>query len=570
MKGTGVSPGISIGKAFILKKNIVVPSGRIIESEAEIKQEINDFDKAVSEAINEVRKIISINKFNYKPEDIAILETQTEFIGDPQIMTDVHDMISNEKKSAIDAVSDAVGAMVQLFRNIDDEYLRARTPDIQDAGNRIIKHLLKRDDTPPIEYPENTIIIAEDITPTEAIILDPVKIAGIATLEGSITSHAAIIARSRGIPAVAGCSEELMKINNNDRVIIDGSTGDIIVDPDPETLNLFMEKKKVFEEHTRLLRSLQDTPAITKDGRRIRLFGNISGPDDMEQLLENGGEGVGLLRTEILFMMSDSFPSEEKQYQFYRQIATKAGSNPVIIRTLDIGGDKQLPYFKIPDEQNPFMGYRAIRISLDRKDVFLTQVKAILRASVSGNLKIMLPMICNVDEVKEAKELIRMAKQELDNSGLKYNPGIELGIMIEIPSAAMIVDMLSAEVDFFSIGTNDLCQYTMAVDRMNKKVSSLYDHFNPGLLRLIHSIIEQAHIHNKKVGMCGEMASDHFATLLLLGMGLDEYSMSSSSIPGIKKIITDNTFTKANEVFSIVMTLDSPEKIRKYLQETLK
>jgi len=570
MKGTGVSPGISIGNAFILKKSVVVSSGRTVESEEEIIEQISDFDKAVVAAADEVKKIISDNKGTFKQEDIAILETQIEFIGDTQIMSDVHDKIRNERRTAIDSVTDAVGSMVHLFRNMDDAYLRARTTDIQDAGNRIIKHLLKRDDAPAHEYSENSIIIAEDITPTEAITLDPRKIAGIVTLEGSRTSHAAIIARSRVIPAVAGCSEELMNINNNDTVIIDGSTGDVIVDPDPETLNLFAEKKKVYDEHSKLLKSLRETPAITRDGRKISIFGNISVPDDIDQLDENGGEGVGLLRTEILFMMSDSFPSEEKQYQFYRQIASKSGDKPVIIRTLDIGGDKQLPYFKIPEEQNPFMGYRAIRISLDKKDVFMTQIKAILRASVSGNLKIMLPMICKIDEVREAKKLIGDAKTELDNAGKKYNPEIELGIMIEIPSAAMMVDLLSAEVDFFSIGTNDLCQYAMAVDRMNNKVSSLYDHFNPGLLRLINTIIEQAHIHNRKVGMCGEMASDPLATMILLGMGLDEFSMSPPSIPEIKKIIRDNTLVRAREVWNKVKTLDSSDKIREYLQETLK
>ncbi|HPT21737.1 MAG TPA: phosphoenolpyruvate--protein phosphotransferase, partial [Bacteroidales bacterium] len=339
---------------------------------------------------------------------------------------------------------------------------------------------------------------------------------------------------------------------------------------DQGQIDEYLHKQKLFREKRLLLESIKDLPSKTTDGHMVKVYANISAPDDLEQVYENGGEGIGLLRTEMLFMGRDSFPSEEEQFQFYRLVAIKSKNLPVIIRTIDIGGDKQLNYFGIPVENNPFLGYRAIRICLDRKDIFMPQLRAILRASAFGTLKIMFPMICNVDEVIQAKECVRQAKNDLTDSGIKFDSDIELGIMIEIPSAALTADILAREVDFFSIGTNDLCQYTMAVDRMNDSVSMLYNHFNPGVLRLIQKVIEEAHKQGKQVGMCGEMASDPLATLLLLGMGLDEFSMSPASIPVIKNIIINHTLTEAGDILGRVMDMDNPDSITSYLQEVLK
>jgi phosphotransferase system enzyme I (PtsI) len=457
-----------------------------------------------------------------------------------------------------------------MFRNMNDEYLKARSADLQDAGNRILLNLNITGQPAYSKYGENTIIIAEDISPSDTIILDITKIKGFATQLGGRTSHAAIIAKAKGIPAVVACGKDLMDIENNDTIILDGSTGEIIIRPDLKTIEEYKIKQLKIAEELSLLKSLKDLPVQTTDGHKVKLLANISDDSDLEQVIENGGQGVGLFRTELLFLGRNSFPSEEEQFQFYRKVAIKSKNKPVTVRTLDIGGDKQLSYFGIPDENNPFLGYRAIRICLNQKDIFFTQLKAILRASVFGNLKIMFPMICNADEVRLAKDCLQEVKHELTSSGIEFNNNIETGIMIEIPSAALMADILAKEVDFFSIGTNDLCQYTLAVDRMNDKVSSLYNHFNPGLLRLIQNVIEQAHNQNKTVGMCGEMASDPLATLLLMGMGLDEFSMGTASIPGVKNIIIRNNFSRAREICKKVMGMDSSNSITDYLQEELK
>ena len=570
MFGIGVSPGISIGRARKIIKTFVAISGITLDNDEAKKKEIGKFNDAVQSAITEIEAIKSNKKLNLKSEDIEILDTQIEFLSDPQIKSDVLDKINHENKTASDAVIEVIAAAVLMFKNIDDEYLSARAADVQDIGNRIVNNL--KDDRKLFkqDFDEDTIIIAEDIAPSDTINLDISKIKGFATQLGGKTSHASIIAKAKGIPAIVACGIELMNIEDNDTVIIDGTTGELFIRPDIKTIEAYKRKQKIFAEESALLKSLAVLPATTTDSHNVKLYANISNSDDFEQVFENGGEGVGLLRTELLFMGRNSFPTEEEQFNFYKQVAIKSRNKPVIIRTLDIGGDKQLNYFGIPHEENPFLGFRAIRICLNQRDIFMTQLKALLRASAFGNLKIMFPMICCLDEVLQAKECVNLAKDELTNAGIDFNKNIELGIMIEIPSAALISDILVKEVDFFSIGTNDLCQYALAVDRMNEKVSYLYNHFNPGVLRLIQNVIEQAHRHRKLVGMCGEMASDPLATLLLLGMGLDEFSMGAASIPNIKKIIIGNSLSKAREVYRDVMKMNNSESIISYLTEVSK
>jgi phosphotransferase system enzyme I (PtsI) len=567
MKGIGVSPGISIGKAFVIKKREAALTGILLKNEAEILLDIERFDLAVSHAVDEIESIMANTQLSLQDEELALLETQVELLTDPQIKADVIEKVKSDKKNANDALIEVIGDFVRLFENMDDEYMRARSADIKDIGRRILNHLDEPGKVTAQKFDPDTIIIAEDISPSDTITMDIKHVTGFATQAGSKTSHTTIIAKSKGIPAVVGCGKELSTVVNNDVVILDGINGIVYINPGQEIIDGHIIKRAAYQEQSAKLKALKDISALTSDGKKITLSANISGADDMDDVFHNGGEGVGLLRTELLFMDRDSFPTEDEQFEFYKSVALRSKNKPVIVRTIDIGGDKHLPYFNLPAELNPFLGYRAIRICLDRKDLFITQLKAILRASVFGDLKIMFPMISNVQEIKSAKRIVAEAQAELLNNNIVFNADIKVGIMIEVPSAAITADILAKEVDFFSIGTNDLCQYTLAVDRMNEKISHLYDPFNPGVLRLIQNVIEQGQKHNIHVGMCGEMASDPIATLLLLGMGLDDLSMSAASIPAIKNIIINNSITKARDIYKKVMEMNSSEKIIAYLQE---
>jgi len=567
MKGIGVSPGIAIGRACVIKNSKAEVTGVLLKDEAEISNHINKFDEAVNLAIHEIEAIKQNPDLTLHEEDIAILDTQIEFLSDPQLRDDVFEKITADKKNVSDALIETIANMVQLFQEMYDEYMKARTTDIQDIGNRILKYLIKSNSGFTQAFEPGTIIIAEDIAPSDTITMDTQNVVGFSTQMGSKTSHTAIIAKAKGLPAVVGCGDELTAIKDNDLIILDGLTGLVFINPEDKIINEYNYKRDTYVSNSNKLKQLKEIQPITTDGTEIKLFANISSADDLEAVFDNGGEGVGLLRTELLFMGRDSFPTEDEQFEFYKRVALQSKGKPVIVRTIDIGGDKQLPYFDLPAEQNPFLGYRAIRICLDRTDLFITQLKAILRASIFGDLKIMLPMISNVQEVRQAKSIIAQAKQELLQANISFNATIEVGIMIEIPSAAITADILAKEVDFFSIGTNDLCQYTLAVDRMNEKISHLYDPYNPGVLRLINYIIQQAHQHKIHVAMCGEMASDPLATLLLLGMGLTEFSMSAAAIPAIKNIIINNDTIKAKHIYEKVMAMDSSDSITQFLQE---
>ncbi len=566
INGIGVSPGIAIGKASLLKKQEAALSGITLNDE-DIVIEIEKFNSAVTLSVQEVEAMVSSYDQSQGKEGLEILETHIELLTDPQISEDVTEKISKEKKNANDAVIEVIRAAVDLFKNMDDEYLSARAADVQDIGNRLLRNLNASVSTTISAYEVDTIIIAEDLTPSDTISMDTTHVAGFATQVGGRTSHAAIIARSRGIPAIVGCGITLMDIKDGDLLILDGQNGAIIINPDKNTVEQYRIKQENWLKQNNLLRSLKDTPATTTDGVNIKLMANIGDTNDMEQAIGFGAEGAGLLRTELLFMGRDAVPSEDEQFEFYKAVALKAKGKPVIVRTLDIGGDKQLPYFNFPAEQNPFLGYRAIRICLDRPDIFIVQLKAILRASAFGRLKIMFPMISNIQEVKAAKVILQQAKDELAKAGINFDKNIPVGIMIEIPSAAITADLLAKEVDFFSIGTNDLCQYTLAVDRMNEQIKELYDPYNPGVLRLIAYVIEQGHKNNVEVGMCGELASDPKATLLLLGMGLTEFSMSAAAIPEIKNIIINNSLATAKQIHKRVIEMDNSALITAYLQE---
>lgn len=567
INGIGVSPGIAIGKACLLKKQEASLTGMLLRNDADITAETEKFNNAVILSVHEVETMINNYDQSQDKEGLEILETHIELLTDPQISEDVTEKISKEKKNANDAVIEVIRDAVDLFKNMDDEYLSARAADVQDIGDRLLRNLNASNPSTIATYEVDTIVIAEDLTPSDTISMDTRHVAGFATQVGGRTSHAAIIARSRGIPAIVGCGITLTDIKDGDLLILDGQSGTIIINPDQNTVEQYRIKQENWQVQANLLRSLKDTPAATIDGVNIKLLANIGDANDMEQALGFGAEGSGLLRTELLFMGRGALPGEDEQFEFYKAVALKAKGKPVIVRTLDIGGDKQLPYFNFPAEQNPFLGYRAIRICLDRPDIFIVQLKAILRASAFGRLKIMFPMISNIQEVKAAKVILQQAKDELAKAGINFDKNIPVGIMIEIPSAAITVDLLAKEVDFFSIGTNDLCQYTLAVDRMNEQIKDLYDPYNPGVLRLIAYVIEQGHKNNVEVGMCGELASDPKATLLLLGMGLTEFSMSAAAIPEIKNIIVSSNLTAATQLYKHVMELDNSTLITAYLQE---
>ncbi|TDW97458.1 phosphoenolpyruvate--protein phosphotransferase [Dinghuibacter silviterrae] len=563
MKGIGVSPGISIGRAYVVASHTMARTGIVLTSDQAVQEEVVLFHQAVEASIHEVKAIIANVNSAIPEEGLAILEMQVELLDDPQLATDVTTKIGRDRKSAHDAVVEAIQEAVQLLKNTDDDYFRARAADVQDIGQRILQHIDGPGNAGPRTFDAGTILIAEDLSPSDTILIDTSRIRGFATNAGGKTSHTAIIALSRGIPAVVGCGDDLAGIANNDLILLDGETGLILVNPSQDQVDEYQQKNAAFTEKQRLLQSLKNIPATTTDGITIRLMANIGREEDMAPALEHGAEGVGLLRTELLFLGKDAFPTEDEQFEYYKWIALLSKNKPVTIRTLDIGGDKQLPYFPLPEEQNPVLGYRAIRIGLDQKDILRTQLRAILRASAFGRLRILLPMISGVQEVRAVKEILAAEKKEVTG----FDPHIPLGIMIEIPSAAIMADLLAKEVDFFSIGTNDLCQYTLAVDRMNERVKGLYDPYNPAVLRLISYTIGQAHAHNIGVCLCGELASDPLATLLLAGMGLEEFSMNAGSIPLIKNIILHSSRSEAVAVFKKVMTMDNSRDIVHYLEE---
>lgn len=567
MKGIGVSPGISIGRSFVLKKSNNKLSRMLLNVDESISLEIEKFEKALKISISEVEAIIANKELQLQTEEIDILKVQIEFLSDPQIRVDVLEGINTDHKNAHDALLLVIQKRVKPIIGMGDEYMHARWADIQDIGKRMLRHLNNSFYEKTGFLPKDTIIIAEDLSPSETIHLDLNHVIGFATQVGSKSSHTSILAKAKGIPAVVGCGNKLELIKNNDIIIIDGRSGQVLINPDKDSLEEYIRLRADHLRMTEVLKSLMDVDAVTSDGEAIQLLGNISQANDLEDVFDNGGQGVGLFRTEMLFINRNNYPTEDEQFNFYREVADKSNNIPVTIRTCDIGADRPCPYLDLPKEQNPSLGFRAIRICLDRPDWFIIQLKAILRASIYGNFKIMFPMISNLKELRDAKDILELAKQQLKKDGIPFDEGIEVGIMIEIPSAATTADLLAKEVDFFSIGTNDLCQFFIAVDRSNEKIQDLYQTFHPGFLRLIRYVIEQAKKYSIPVGMCGEMASDTRAVKLLMGMGLREFSMSAGSIAVIKEVILNTSITRSVEVYERVMELESTEAILKYLDE---
>lgn len=474
--------------------------------------------------------------------------------------------VQEQKMYAVQAVGQVMEYFAAIFEGMDDPYMQERAADVRDVGKRLIKNINHPEGSVNVDYTEPFVLVAEDVTPSDTIQLPRQFVRAIVAAKGGATSHAAILARSLGIPAVMGAGPELLEQTvSGDLMIVDGTSGSIHINPDEQTLAKY--RKQVEEEQAQMkqLEQLRDLPAQTTDGRRVELAANIGRPEETEFVLSKGAEGVGLFRSEFLFMDREQLPTEEDQFIAYRDAVSGMAGKPVIIRTLDVGGDKHLPYLDMPKEENPFLGWRAIRISLDRIDLFKTQLRAILRASAFGKALIMFPMISHMEQIRRAKQLVEEAKQELRQEGISFDEAILLGIMIEIPAACLIADTLAGEVDFFSIGTNDLVQYTLAVDRMNERLSDLYSYFHPAVLRLIQSVIDASHRNGIWTGMCGEMAADPLAAPLLVGMGLDEFSCNANSLLRVKEQIRRLSYQTAQEAAKHALALGTPNEVKTYL-----
>ncbi len=568
IKGTAVSKGIAIEKALVLKKDVIRLTDRKI-SENEIEQELAQLETALTKSMEQIEKIQARALRELGPDKAQVFEAHKMLITDPVLRDSIVNKIQTEYIGAADAAFKAIEELKAVFEMMDNEYMRERVADIKDIGDRLIRNILGKERVDLSNLKEDVIIIAEDLTPSDTAAMDKNHVKGFATEIGGETSHTAIIARSLEIPAVVGCAKAIRKIITGDMVIIDGSEGAVFLNPDPATLAKYEEEGRNFQIRKEKLKGLKDFPAITLDGHCVELAGNIAKPEGVIKVLDNGGEAIGLFRTEFLYMNRNTFPSEEEQFAAYKKVAQSMEGKPVIVRTLDIGGDKHLSYLDLSGEMNPFLGYRAIRICLEEVELFKTQLRAILRGSAYGKIKIMFPMISGIGELRKAKAILEEAKLELKQKNMAFDENIEVGIMMEIPSAALTADILAKEADFFSIGTNDLCQYTLAVDRMNEKLSSLYDPLHPAVLRLIKNVIDAGHRQGIMVGVCGEMASGIENSIILLGLGLDEFSMSPSAIPSVKEAIRSITFKKAQAIAKKVMEFDNSGAIKKYVQEEL-
>ncbi len=562
MKGLGVSPGIGIGKAYIIeKKSMEIIKTHINDTE----QEIIRLKDAIEDGKNQLNELYLKTLNDIGEKEAQIFKSHEMMLEDDTFISEVKNKIKNESVNAEYAFNEVAKYYIQLFENIEDEYLRERSEDIKDVMTRVLKSLLNIKTMDYSKINNNSIVVAKDLTPSDTAQFEKGKIEAMITEIGGKTSHAAIIARIMGIPTVIGIDNITDKIKDNDIVICDGRTGKVIVNPNEKQLFYYQQKKDKLEEISIELKKQIGLPTITKDNFEVSLSANIGTPNDVDTVLENDAEGIGLFRSEFIFMNRECQPTEDEQFEEYKEVLQKMGDKPVIIRTLDIGGDKNVPYLDIPKEMNPFLGYRAIRLCLGNVEVFRTQLRAILRAGIYGNVKIMFPMISTLKELRDAKKILERAKQELKSEGIPFKEEIEIGIMIEIPSAAIISDLLAKEVDFFSIGTNDLIQYTMAVDRMNSKLSHLYSQYHPALLRLIKGIIDNAHNAGIWVGMCGEAAGDPKLIPLFIGMGLDEFSMNAPTILSSRYIIRNLNKSEMEQIANKTLNLETAVEVEEYL-----
>ena len=560
LTGIGASEGVSIGKVLLfVEGNMVIPQE--IDANSTIEGELAKLENGLKKSKTQLIAIREKVKEKMGEDKAAIFDGHIMLLEDEDLIEEVEAKITGDKLPAARALREGIDEYCEMISKLDDPYLRERAADLQDIGKRWLKNLLeiKINDFSNLE--PNTIVVTKDLTPSDTAQIDLENCVGFITEIGGKTAHSAIMARSLELPAVVGVKGVLGEVKDGELVIMDGETGEIFLEPTEKLVEEYKIKQEKIRVEKEELKKLIHEEAVTLDGRKVDIWGNIGSPNDVDAVIESGATGIGLYRTEFLFMNSDHFPTEEEQYQAYRVVAEKMQGKPVTIRTMDIGGDKELPYLDLPKEMNPFLGYRAIRISLENKDMFKTQLRAILRASQYGQIKIMYPMISSINEIRKANAILEECKKELDEIGKIYDRNIKVGIMVETPSTAIVAYKFAKEVDFFSIGTNDLTQYFLAVDRGNELVSSLYNSFNPAVLEAIQKVIDAAHHAGISVSMCGEFAGDKRATRLLLGMGLDSFSMSASSGLTVKKIIRNSNYVDAQKYRDLILKQDTPEDV---------
>jgi phosphoenolpyruvate-protein phosphotransferase len=563
LHGIAASRGIAIGPVFHFQKvNLRFERCTVEDPSAEWAR----FQGAIETACEQLADVCAIAEAECGPEDAAIFQAHTLILEDPELHEAVRTKVETQCINAESALGDAAEMYVELLESLDDEYLRARAADVRDVTDRVLRILLGVAGSNSVELAAPSIILARDLTPSDTVLLDKSLVLGFGTAEGGPTAHTAILARALGLPAVVGIGPELLEIPDSTMLILDGSSGTVIAGPDMETVSSYRARHTATVTALAQSRERAHEPAITRDGHRVEVVANAGNVEGARTALEAGAEGIGLLRTEFLYLERTSLPDEDEQYQAYRAIADMFGDRPVILRTLDVGGDKDLPYLDLPPETNPFLGVRAIRLCLARPELLRSQLRAALRAGVGRNLKVMFPMVATVAEVRAARAMLQACRDELLAEGQPVAAEMDVGIMVEVPSAALMADHLAAEVDFFSIGTNDLSQYTMAADRTNAQVATLATGFQPAVLRLVRDVIAAAHAQGKWVGLCGELAGEPLAVPILLGLGLDEFSMNPPAIPLAKQVIRALTLDEVRAVAQEALALESSDAVRALVQ----
>lgn len=566
LKGIAASSGVTIAKAYKLESPEI-----IIEKKTgcDFNAECAKFDAALEQSKQDIQKIKAAASERLSEEELAIFDAHLMVADDPALASEVKSMCENEGVNCEYALDQVAGNYIAMFESLDDEYMRERAADIRDVTTRIKYHIMNVPIADLSLIDEESIVVAHDLTPSDTAQLNKKFTKGFATEIGGRTSHSAIMARSLEIPAIVGIEGVMKEVKNGDLLILDALKGELLVNPDAETVKAYEEKGRKYKEEVEALKVLKDQKSMTTDGHEVLLVGNIGTPNDVDGVIANGGEGVGLYRTEFLYMNASALPTEEEQFEAYKKVLEAMNPKPVVVRTLDIGGDKKLSYLPIDPEMNPFLGYRAIRLCLDRKDIFRTQLRALIRASAYGKLEIMFPMIATLKEFREAKGVYEEERAKLVAEGVKVGE-IEVGMMVEIPAAAVLADQFAKEADFFSIGTNDLIQYSMAADRMSEKVSYLYQPFNPSILKLIKMTIDGAHKEGKWCGMCGEMAGEPDAISVLMGLGLDEFSMSATSILKARKVANSISYAEMQKLADKALQLCTAEEVLDLIHNTVK
>ena len=567
IQGISGSRGVAVGNVYrYIQEEIVIPDYTVAEDKVE--EEIGKFAAAMAATLKQLDTIRQKALEEMGPEEAAIFEAHMQIAQDPSLSDGIKSLVESSHTNVVAATAQTIETFANIFLGMEDAYMRERGADIKDIGDRLMRNMLGMNPRGLSHISGEVILVAQDLAPSDTASLDKNIVKGIVTAAGGPTSHAAIMARTLEIPAVMGVGD-IESFVDGDRAVVLGTDGIVEINPSDADWAEYTNQAGAFHEELKRLRESANLEATTTDGQYVELFGNIGKAKDAKNALTLGAQGIGLYRTEFLYMENDELPAEDVQFEEYKKVAQDMKGKPVIIRTMDVGGDKELKCLDLPSEMNPFLGYRAIRISLNRPDIFKVQLRALLRASAFGDIHIMYPMIASVEEVKQANTMLDECKEELTAEGKEFNKDIKVGIMIEVPAAAVISPILAKYVDFFSIGTNDLCQYTLAVDRMNEAIGSLYQPLHPGVLRLIKHVIDASHEQGKFTGMCGELASDPVATMILLGLGLDEFSMTASSIPLIKNILRSVSKAECEEVANKALTMDTAEEITAYAKSVL-